>query len=123
MILGMRTVLYYVPPERIDEAKAWYTQVLGKPPYFDEPFYTGFEVGGFELGLLTNSPPGRGGTVAYWGTADIVAEIARLQEIGAAVVEPIEDVGEGIKVAAVADPFGNYFGIIENPHFDLQKVR
>jgi hypothetical protein len=28
-------------------------------------------------------------------------------------------VGEGIKVAAVLDPFGNVFGIIENPHFKL----
>jgi len=30
---------------------------------------------------------------------------------------------EGIPVAAVADPFGNIFGIIENPHFSLEKVR
>jgi hypothetical protein len=28
-------------------------------------------------------------------------------------------VGEGIKVASVRDPFGNIFGIIENPHFKL----
>ena len=29
------------------------------------------------------------------------------------------DVGDGIKVATVRDPFGNLFGIIENPHFRL----
>jgi hypothetical protein len=28
-------------------------------------------------------------------------------------------VGEGIRTADVLDPFGNVFGIIENPHFKL----
>jgi hypothetical protein len=28
-----------------------------------------------------------------------------------------------IRVAAVQDPFGNRFGIIENPTFDLSAVR
>ena len=34
----------------IDAAKEWYTSLLGFGPYFDEPFYVGFSVGGFELG-------------------------------------------------------------------------
>jgi hypothetical protein len=37
-------------------------------------------------------------------------------------VTPIQDVGEGIKVATVADPFGNLIGLIENPHFELPKA-
>jgi len=32
-------------------------------------------------------------------------------------------VGEGIRVCAVRDPFGNRLGFIENPHFDAGKVR
>jgi len=28
----------------------------------------------------------------------------------------VRDVGEGIRVATVADPFGNLMGLIENPH-------
>ena len=35
----------------------------------------------------------------------------------------IQDVGEGIKVATVADPFGNHLGLIENPHFDPNAVK
>jgi hypothetical protein len=31
----------------------------------------------------------------------------------------VQEVGEGIRVATVFDPFGNIFGIIENPHFRL----
>ena len=49
MILGLRTVNYHVTD--LARAKAWYISALGKEPYFDEPFYVGFNVGGFELGL------------------------------------------------------------------------
>jgi hypothetical protein len=43
--------------------------------------------------------------------------------MGASVNEPVKDVGGGIKVASVLDPFGNVFGLIENPHFDARLVR
>jgi predicted enzyme related to lactoylglutathione lyase len=49
--------------------------------------------------------------------------LERLQGLGAVVHEAVRDVGEGIRVAAVRDPFGNVFGLIENPHFDRQAVR
>ena len=38
-------------------------------------------------------------------------------EHGASPRQPIRDVGGDIKVATVADPFGNVIGLIENPHF------
>ena len=50
MILGLRTAIY--PVNDLAKAKDWYSQVLKMEPYFDEPFYVGFQVGGFELGLL-----------------------------------------------------------------------
>jgi predicted enzyme related to lactoylglutathione lyase len=121
MIQGLRTVIYHVSD--LTTAKAWYNQVLNQKPYFDQPFYVGYSVGGFELGLVPDGKPGPGGTVAYWGVPDAAAALARLQSLGATVSEPLQDVGEGIRVAAVADPFGNSFGIIENPHFVLEKVR
>jgi len=96
---------------------------LGVAPYFDQPFYVGYSVGGFELGLIPDGTPGPDGASALWGTPDAAAELARLTGLGAAVHEPVKDVGEGIKVAAVRDPFGNVFGLIENPHFDLKAVR
>lgn len=120
MIKGLRTVVY--PTPQLLDATAWYTQVLGKDPYFNQPFYVGFEVGGFELGLVPDGQPGTTGATAYWGTADAHAELARLTGLGASVESPVTDVGEGIKVATVRDPFGNLFGIIENPHFDTAKV-
>src|SRR5437763_3239657 len=113
MILGLRTVGYHVSD--LAAAKAWYTSVVGRAPYFDEPFYVGFAVGGFELGLIPDGTPSSDGPLTYWGTADIAAEVKRLVQLGAVVHEAVKDVGGGIKVASVRDPFGNLLGVIENP--------
>jgi predicted enzyme related to lactoylglutathione lyase len=121
MILGLRTALYPAPD--LVNGKTFYTDVLGTPPYFDEPFYIGFSVGGFELGLVPDATPGANGCGVYWGVADVAAELVRLIGLGARVHEEVTDVGGGIKVASVLDPFGNVFGIIENPHFKSADVR
>jgi predicted enzyme related to lactoylglutathione lyase len=121
MIRGLRTVVYHVGD--LAAAKAWYSRVLEREPYFDEPVYVGYAVGGFELGLVPDGTAGPGGTVAYWGVADAAAALERLRALGAPLREPLQDVGGGIKVAAVADPFGNTFAVIENPHFAPDKVQ
>lgn len=121
MILGLRTAIYPTPD--LARGKDLYRQVLGCDPYFDEPFYVGFAVGGFELGLVPDGQPGTAGVQAYWGVADAAAELERLHGLGMHVHEGVRDVGGGIKVAAVLDPFGNLFSIIENPHFKTAEVR
>jgi len=55
--------------------------------------------------------------VAYWGVADIEAAWRTLLERGASARSPVREVGGDIKVATVADPFGNVIGLIANPHF------
>jgi catechol 2,3-dioxygenase-like lactoylglutathione lyase family enzyme len=121
LILGLRTAIYPAPD--LAAAKEWYAKVLGAPPYFDEPFYVGFSVGGFELGLLPDATPGTDGPQPLWGVDGIESAHARLLELGAAPLDPVTEVGGGIKVAAVRDPFGNRLGIIENPHFKASVVR
>lgn len=121
MILGLRTAIY--PVTDLAKAKAWYADVLERQPYFDEPFYVGFNVGGFELGLIPDGEPGTAGAQPLWGVADIEASFARLVELGGKVIDAVTEVGGGIKVAAVEDPFGNRLGIIENPHFDPAAVK
>ncbi|OAI42069.1 bleomycin resistance protein [Verrucomicrobia bacterium SCGC AG-212-E04] len=120
--LGLRTCIFRVG-DRLDEAKAWYSKVLGFPPYFDEPFYVGFNVGGYELGLHPE-PPGDHPESAvavniFWGVANAETALAHLLSHGATPFEGVSEVGGGIKVALVRDPLGNLFGIIENPHFQL----
>ena len=121
MITGLRTVSY--PVTDLAKAKAWYQAVLGQAPYFDEVFYVGFEVGGFELGLVPDGTPGAAGPTAYWSSGDIETDIARIVELGATVHAALTEVGGGIRVATLLDPDGNQFGLIDNPHFDSAKVR
>jgi predicted enzyme related to lactoylglutathione lyase len=118
MMLGLRTAIYHVPD--LQRAKAWYAQAFGVAPYFDEPFYVGFNIGGYELGLdpdTSSVAPGARGVVAYWGVADLQLAVDRFTKLGAKLLSPVHDVGDGIRVATVADPFGNPVGLIENPHF------
>jgi predicted enzyme related to lactoylglutathione lyase len=120
MLLGLRTVIYHV--QDLTKAKAWYAAAFGVAPYFDEPFYVGFEIGGFELGLdpdVTGVNVGNN-AVAYWGVTDIAEAYGRLIDRGAEARQPVKDVGGDIKVAAVADPFGNVIGLIHNPHFKIK---
>ena len=115
---GLRTAIYAVAD--LARAKAWYVDVLERAPYFDEEFYVGFNVGGFELGLVPEPdvPADRDAAgVAFWGVADAAAAYDRLLALGATDHEPIQDVGGGVKIGAVRDPFGNVLGVVENPHF------
>ena len=121
MIHGLRTVCY--PVKDLDAAKAWYTTVFGVGPYFDQPFYVGFEIGGFELGLVPDGEPGKQGSTVYWGVDDIDAEVARIIALGATLPAAIQDVGDAIRVADLTDPFGNVLGLIFNPGFDVARVR
>ena len=120
MVKGLATVIYGVTD--LEKAKAWYASAFQQAPYFDQPFYVGFNIGGYELGLdpnFTVGKPGAGGTVAYWRVAEIEPAVRQFEAAGASIVVAPQDVGDGIKVATVADPFGNLIGLIENPHFAL----
>ena len=117
MFLGLRS--HILDTADLAATKDWYTRVLGKEPYFDDPFYVGFDVGGFELGLLPRNAdkPYPAGGETYWGVSDIKAAYAQLQDHGGAAAHDITDVGDGILMAIVTDPAGNRIGIIENSHF------
>ena len=115
--LGLRTAVYAAP--QLAEARAWYVEALGIEPYFDKPFYVGFNVEGYELGLDPDRAvaTGDGGTACYWGVDDARAAYARLIELGATAASEPQEVGGGIIVASVRDPFGNLLVVIQNPNF------
>ncbi|WP_199487090.1 VOC family protein [Actinomadura logoneensis] len=115
-MLGLRTVVYPAPD--LAAAKLWWTAVLGIEPYFDEPFYVGYEVGGYELALDPDGDPADG-PIVYWGVEDAAAAEARLVEAGAEPHTPCREVGGGIEVAVVRNPVGDLVGVIRNPHFEI----
>lgn len=117
MLQGLRTTVYLV--NDLTKAKEWYTQVLEMPPYFDEPFYVGYNVGGFEMGLhpAETVHPQKASVMTYWAVENVEDSYQRLLSLGATPHETPHEVGGGIWVATVWDPFGNCVGIIFNPHF------
>jgi len=121
--LGLRTIVIKV--DDIVAAREWYTEVLGTKPYFDEPFYVGFNVAGYELGLQPKeriSDVPSSAVTPYWGVEDVESAYQRLLSLGATSVEAPVNVGGPLVVASVSDPWGNVFGIIFNPEFTPDKV-
>lgn len=119
--LGLRTVIYKV--DDIQKATEWYSRALDQNPYFNEPFYVGFNVAGYELGLqpIESDNFSRGNNeVVYWGVEDIHKSFDRLLDMGAEQHNKPENVGGEIMVASVKDPWGNIFGIIYNPEFETE---
>jgi catechol 2,3-dioxygenase-like lactoylglutathione lyase family enzyme len=113
-LLGLRTVIY--PSPDLGAAKAWWSALLGIGPYFDEPFYVGFEIGGYELGLLPDADP-TGGALTYWGVDDVASAVDAAIAEGATAHAPVAEVGGGIVTGSVTNPMGSIVGFIFNPNF------
>ncbi len=118
-MLGLRTTIYKVG--NISEAKKWYSETFRTKPYFDEPFYVGFNIAGYELGLQpeeNQSEKKFANVVAYWGVHEIEKEFERFLAAGAMEEEKPVNVGGEIMTASVRDPWGNCIGLIYNPGFE-----
>ncbi|HQW84979.1 MAG TPA: VOC family protein [Ferruginibacter sp.] len=114
MFKKLRTVVYHVSD--LQKAKEWYAKLTGVEPYFDELFYVGFDINGYELGLDPDFEDvlERGTqAVAYWKVEDIDEAVKNISNAGAIISSKVKEVGEAVKVATVIDPWGNAIGLIE----------
>jgi predicted enzyme related to lactoylglutathione lyase len=111
---GLRTAIYPAPD--LAAAKAWWSATLGVEPYFDEPFYVGFNVGGYELGLMPDAAPADG-VLVYWAVDDVPAALEAVVAQGGTEHTPPSDVDDGIVVGSARTPDGSVLGLIYNPNF------
>ncbi|VXB90389.1 Glyoxalase/bleomycin resistance/extradiol dioxygenase family protein [Flavobacterium sp. 9AF] len=120
-ILGLRTVIYKISPAHLQEAKAWYSKVFQTQPYFDAPYYIGFNIGGYELGLQPEELKSEKtpNVSCYWGVENVEETYHFFIANGATGFEVPENVGGEIVVATVKDPWNNLIGLIYNPEFQL----
>jgi predicted enzyme related to lactoylglutathione lyase len=118
-VLGLRTCIYRVSD--LDAATQWYTRVFQTEPYFNEPFYVGFNIGGYELGLhpVEGAVLNGENVETYWGVEDVALVFQNMLDLGAKAHQTPNEVGGGIIVATVKDPWNNLIGLIHNPHFKL----
>lgn len=113
-LLGLRTLIY--PSDNLAADKAWWVDVLDIDPYFDQPFYVGFNVGGYELGLDPNAAMADGPRT-YFGVDDVRVAVEHFVAHGCTIHEPIIETGDDIVVATVKKLNGQLLGLIYNPHF------
>jgi lactoylglutathione lyase len=121
--LGLRTCIYKVTDSKA--ATDWYTKAFETEPYFNEPFYVGFNIAGYELGLIPDENPTtvKGDSVhTYWGVEDVEKEYKRFIALGATHFEEPHNVGGELVVGAVKDPWDNVVGMIYNPEFKLLSL-
>lgn len=118
--LGLRTCIYKVTD--LKAATEWYTNAFETEPYFNESFYVGFNIAGYELGLIPDENPtqAKGDSVhTYWGVENVEKEYKRFIALGATDFEEPHNVGGELVVGTVKDPWGNVVGMIYNPDFML----
>jgi len=121
--LGLRTCIYKVTD--LKAATDWYTKAFETEPYFNEPFYVGFNIAGYELGLIPDESPTtvKGDSVhTYWGVEDVEKEYKRFIALGTTHFEEPHNVGGELVVGAVKDPWDNVVGMIYNPEFKLLSL-
>jgi lactoylglutathione lyase len=119
--LGLRTTIYKVSD--LEKAKLWYNAIFETTPYFDEPFYVGYNIAGYELGVQPEENPiheKKETVLTFWGVEDVNSEFERMIALGAKEHEKPMNVGGEIIVASVKDPWNNIIGIIYNPEFKIQ---
>jgi predicted enzyme related to lactoylglutathione lyase len=109
---GIKTVLH--PVSDVAAAKPVYTALLGVEPSADADYYVGYDAEGQHIGLVPGGAQGMTSPVAYWHVPDIEAKLAEVTAAGAAVKDPVRNVGGGRLVATFTDPDGNVLGLLQD---------
>src|SRR6188768_1557000 len=98
-----------VPVSDLAAAKAIYTALLGTP-HTDQPYYVGYDAGGFEVSLAPQ-PDTSGGPVAFVDVDDLDAARAALLAAGATERDAPRQVAPGARVCVLRDTDGNPVGL------------
>jgi predicted enzyme related to lactoylglutathione lyase len=107
MSLTIRSLV--VPVSDLDAAKAVYTALLGVP-HTDQPYYVGYNVEGFEVGLNPQGDTDEG-PVAFADVDDVDATRESLLAAGATERTAPREVAPGVRICVLEDTDGNPFGL------------
>ena len=118
-MLGLRTTIYKVSD--LEKGTDWYAKAFQTQPYFVENFYVGFNIKGYELGLLPEEKnvEKSDNVLSYWGVDKIEETYHQFLKLGAKEHEKPANVGGELVIASVKDPWNNVIGLIYNPDFKL----
>ena len=116
MISSLRSII--IPGQNLAALKEFYTRLLGKAPYFDEPYYVGFDVDGKEVGLDPDLPlAGQSGPYPVFSVSISIDDaFEQAKKLGAHAHKAPHHVGGGLMMALLQDPDGNVFGLLQEPN-------
>ncbi len=112
MAQGISLIVY--PVTDLAAARTLFRALLSVDPYAESPYYVGFRAGEVEVGLDPNARS-RGITspIGYVSVPDISKALKSLLDAGAQELQPIREVGGGLRIATVKDRDGNILGMRE----------
>lgn len=109
---------YIIQSDDIVKVADWYTLAFETQAYFKNENYIGFSIGWHELGIFKRDSwylQAWNNTEIYWWVDNVQSELDRLVLLWATPKDLPTEVGGGIIMASVIDPFWNFLGIIYNP--------
>jgi hypothetical protein len=95
--------------------------LLDDPSNDAQPYSCKLCLGSSSGSILISPASTLGTTLLSTGVLAIYDAYERLLDCGAQARNSVKDVGGDIRVASVADPFGNVIGVIQDPHFRVKE--
>ncbi len=110
MAQGISLIVY--PVTDLSAPKSLFRTLLGVDPYVDGPYYVGFRTDAVEVGLDPHARRhGVTTPIGYVDVSDISKALKSLLEAGAQELQPVKEVGGGLRIATVKDRDGNILGL------------
>ena len=109
-------VFYFV--DDLEAAVPWYSERLQREPVIRGGALVAFEIDGVRLTLHQRdefNSPGPSGTAPYWTVASVDEVVAEWTANGAVAHRGPKTVFTGERLCQLLDPFGNLFGVREEP--------
>lgn len=105
--IGIKDVAAVITTGRFEEAKAWYTRLLGREPDLEPvPGVAEWQLTATAWLQVVTDPAGAGRSAVRFGVDELGTTAAWLRDNGVAVTEP-QVIADIVAIIDVADPDGN----------------
>jgi predicted enzyme related to lactoylglutathione lyase len=116
----MKPIANLIHVSDIKKGLVWYRKAFPNSIVKEVNGFTFLDVNGFSLEMVLADEKvgsGKNGSVTYWEVTNLKFEILRFNKIGSEVYRGPMDIGNGIGMCQVTDPFGNLIGL-RGPYLD-----
>jgi methyltransferase (TIGR00027 family) len=118
-----QAIVYLVIPDEMDQAKKWYTDILGKAPLFETHQFATFIIEGIFFSLMVMDKPIQDNKgLVFWNVENLETSSEKLKSSGAEQTSEIFT-NNNIRTITFKDPFGNMFGISDKINEEGKSIK